>query len=99
MKFELIVEPGAEAEIAEARNWYDERSWGLGVEFVHAVDAMLVSIQQNPLKYQATFGRFRRAGLRRFPYGLIYTISENEITLVACFHGRRDPSRWHKQAP
>jgi plasmid stabilization system protein ParE len=92
MTFDLVVEPRAEAEISEARDWYDERNFGLGADFVLAVDAVLISIQQNPLKYQITFGRFRRAGLRRFPYGLIYTIANNEITVVACFHGRRNPN-------
>jgi hypothetical protein len=39
----LALEPEAEAEIAEARDWYDRRSPGLGVEFVGAVDAMLAA--------------------------------------------------------
>jgi plasmid stabilization system protein ParE len=94
---ELVFGPEAEAEIADARDWYDQRSPGLGADFVGAVDATLAAIQQNPFQYQAVMGQFRRAGLRRFPYGLIYIASEREIIVVACFHGRRNPRTWQER--
>jgi hypothetical protein len=42
VNWELILGPEAEAEIAEASDWYDRRSPGLGAEFVGAVDVTLV---------------------------------------------------------
>ncbi len=93
----LIVEPEAEAEIAEARNWYDLRSPGLGAEFVGAVDTTLAAIRQNPFQYQPVWGHFRRAGLRRFPYGLIYIVPDRQIIVVSCFHGRRNPKVWRER--
>jgi plasmid stabilization system protein ParE len=39
-------------------------------------------------------GEARRAVLRRFPYSVIYAVREDEIVVIACFHGRRDPKRW-----
>ena len=98
MNRELILGPEAEAEIAEARDWYDQRRPGLGADFVHAVDAMLVTIQHSPFQYQTVWGQFRRAGLRRFPYGLIYIASDREINVVACFHGRRNPRTWQERS-
>jgi len=50
--------------------------------------------QRNPLTYPVVFGSARRATLRRFPYSVIYEPSEDEILIVACIHGRRDPQRW-----
>jgi plasmid stabilization system protein ParE len=94
---ELILGPEAEAEIAEAGDWYDQRSPGLGADFVRAVDATLVAIQQNPFQYQTIWGQFRRAGLRRFPYSLIYMASDRQITVVSCFHGRRNPKVWQER--
>jgi toxin ParE1/3/4 len=88
---ELILGPEAEAEVAEARDWYDQRRAGLGAEFVHAVDATAAAIRQNPFQYQPIWGHFRRAGLRRFPYSLIDIASDREIAVVSCFHGRRNP--------
>ena len=97
MNRELIFEPEAEAEIGEARDWYDLRSPGLGAEFVGAVDATLAVIRQNPFQYQAVWGQFRRAGLRRFPYSLIYTVSDRQIIVMSCFHGRRNAKVWRER--
>jgi hypothetical protein len=49
---ELTLEPEVEAEIVEARDWYERRSAGRGAVFVAAVDAILTAIQQNPFQYQ-----------------------------------------------
>jgi hypothetical protein len=35
----------------------------------------------------------RRAILRRFPYLLYFGLSGDEVVLLACLHGRRDPTR------
>jgi len=90
----LVVEPEAEAEIVEAAGWYEARSPGLGSEFRRVVDGLLGTIQRNPNQYQVVFRQVRRAALRRFPYGLMYVVSEHEIIVVACIHGRRHPKRW-----
>jgi plasmid stabilization system protein ParE len=90
----LVLEPEAEAEIAEAASWYEARSAGLGPEFLRAVEDLLVAIQRNPHQYQVAFREVRRAAVRRFPYVLIYTATEQEIIVVACIHGRRSPTRW-----
>lgn len=39
----------------------------------------------------------RRALLRRFPYGLYYRIVDDQIVVVACMHGRRNPRRWQSR--
>jgi plasmid stabilization system protein ParE len=39
-------------------------------------------------------GEVRRAVLRRIPYSVIFTVREDEIVVIACFHARRDPKGW-----
>ncbi len=97
MSRELFLRAEAEAEIAEAADWYNREKPGLGVAFVLAVNATIEAIQRNPFQYQIIWRQFRRAGVPRFPYGLIYHASERDITVVACFHGRRNPSVWKKR--
>jgi plasmid stabilization system protein ParE len=97
MNRDLIVEPEAEAEIDEASRWYDAQSPGLGAEFLRAVEAALGTIARNPLQYQIIHGEVRRAGVRRFPHGLMYVVSDREIIVLACFHGRRNPRRWQER--
>lgn len=98
MSRKLIIEPEAEAEIGEARDWYEERAFGLGMDFVRAVDLSILSIQDNPFQYQIVWRRFRRAGIARFPYGLIYNVSEDAIVVLSCFHDRRNPKIWKNRA-
>jgi plasmid stabilization system protein ParE len=83
----------AEAEIAEAADWYETRGKGLGADFTRSLEATIAAIQRIPTQYQIVKGQARRAVLRRFPYSLVYKVSEHEIIVLACFHGRRDPRR------
>jgi len=93
MTYRLLVRPQAAAEPAEAVDWYEQRSKGLGSEFLRSDDAALAQIARNPLQYQVVMGQARRAPLRRFPYSLTYTVFEREVVILACFHGSRDPRR------
>jgi plasmid stabilization system protein ParE len=95
----LVLEPEAEAEIAQAAGWYEASSREVGIAFLRAVEGVLETIQQNPHQYQVIFRQVRRAPLRRFPYGLMYVASEQEIVVVACIHGRRNPKRWKGRVP
>lgn len=91
----LIVRP--EADIEEARHWYEERSPGLGAEFVRAVDACLASIERHPELYPKHHNRARRALLRRFPYAVFYVIQSESIDVAACFHTSRHPREWQSR--
>jgi toxin ParE1/3/4 len=90
----LTLEPEAETEIAEACDWYDRQIPGLGIDFIRAVESALVAIQHNPLQYQIVWEEYRRAGIARFPYGLIYRVTDRELIVISCFHGRRNPRVW-----
>ena len=48
MSRRLIVRPEAEAEMAEAFDWYEQRLPGLGSEFLLCVDAVFNAILRNP---------------------------------------------------
>ena len=89
--------PEAAAELVEAVDWYEARGRGLGAEFLRALDAAISGIQRHPLGYPSVFGNCRRALLRRFPYSVIYVVSDQEILIVACIHGRRDPALWQER--
>lgn len=48
MTRQLIIRPEAEADIAQAFDWYEARVAGLGSEFLLVLDAALSSILRNP---------------------------------------------------
>jgi plasmid stabilization system protein ParE len=97
MSVTVRFRPEAGAELLEAVEWYEGRGPGLGAEFLRSLDAAVALVQRNPLSYPLVFGNARRAVLRRFPYSLIYEPSGDDILVVACIHGRRDPKHWHKR--
>jgi plasmid stabilization system protein ParE len=91
---QLIVRAEAEAEIDEAAGWYEARSAGLGLEFLRAVDAVLSAIRRSPDQFPVVHREARRAVLRRFPYSVLFSATETEVTVHAAFHFRRDPTDW-----
>lgn len=93
----FIVRPEAEAELDEAAAWYSGRSRGLGAEFVRVVDAAFSVIQRNPLQFPQVHGEVRRVVVRRFPYTILFTASDEEIVVFSVFHSRRDPKRWQSR--
>lgn len=97
MKRSLIVRPEAEQDLAEAFEWYENQVQGLGVDFLYAVDSVFETIASNPHLYRKIYRELRRALMRRFPYGVFYLDSETTVTVIAVFHGRRDPRRWRER--
>jgi plasmid stabilization system protein ParE len=94
---QVVLRPEAEAELADAVDWYESRGKGLGADLLRSVDAVIAAIQRSPEMYPNVFATVRRAMLRRFPYSLIYVVSDDRIVILACMHGRRDPHRWRER--
>ncbi|PSB31871.1 type II toxin-antitoxin system RelE/ParE family toxin [Stenomitos frigidus] len=94
MSHGLIIRPEAELEIQDAFEWYEAQTLGLGSEFVRAVDTCLSGIGRNPLAYPIIYQQARRALVRRFPYGILYVFDQDIISVVACFHSKRNPRSW-----
>ena len=93
----LIFRPEAEAELLDARAWYEAERVGLGAIFTAAVDTTVTSILQNPLAYPRVKSDTRRALVRRFPYALYFRPIGDEIIVLAVMHGRRLPRHWRSR--
>lgn len=92
-----IFRPAAAADVEDAYRWYEAQQPGLGEEFLAAVRAILESMVANPERVPVVHRQTRRALLRRFPYGLYYRIVDDQIVVLACMHGRRNPRRWQSR--
>jgi plasmid stabilization system protein ParE len=86
--------PDANEDLREARAWYDNIRPGLGERFALAVETTVEAIAEYPLQFPVVYRSHRRAGVRRFPYGIFFEAQEHRI---ACFHGRRNPRRWQSR--
>jgi plasmid stabilization system protein ParE len=90
----LVYRPEAEQEILAAAEWYDVRGPGLAAEFLRAFDAAIASIERTPLQYAEVHPRMRSALLRRFPYRIVFSVSDEEIVVLSCTHWRQNPRQW-----
>jgi len=93
-----IFRPAAAADVEDAYRWYEYQRAGLGDEFLAAVSTGIESLVAYPERFPIVYRQTRRANLRRFPYSLFYRIIDDQIIVVACMHGRRDPRRWQSRS-
>ena len=95
----VIFTRAASAELIDAQDWYENEAPGLGRRFRQAVDAVIESMSASPRQFPVIYRNVRRALLRRFPYALMFVIDPDDtLTVIACFHGSRDPAHWQKRA-
>jgi hypothetical protein len=66
-------------ELRTIAGHYESLAFGLGSEFVSAVDEAILHIRQFPYLYPAFDGSLRRAILHRFPFGLCYQVTDSSI--------------------
>lgn len=91
MTYTLHFLPELEQDVLTGYSWYEERSRGLGEEFLRVFYASAVEISRNPLLYRKVHRDFRRCLLRRFPYALYFRIEDHEIIAFGLFHCARNP--------
>jgi toxin ParE1/3/4 len=87
----LIISREAEADLAEAKEWYERQGAGLGRRLLRCVEEALDRIRLLPESYREVVPGVRRAMVRRFPYGVYYRFEHDTITVIAIYHFKRDP--------
>lgn len=94
----MIIRPEAEADLVNARDWYERQRAGLGAEFLLCVEEVIERIGRTPEMYAVVYQDIRRALTRRFPYAIYYRVEGNEVVVVGVFHARRDPREWQARS-
>ena len=94
MKHSVSIHVAAEVEFSEAADFYDLKNPGLGNIFTDEVQRALDFISKFPDAAPIIRGKARRKPLVRFPYSLIYSVSPEEIRLLAVAHQKRRPFYW-----
>ncbi|MCE9554163.1 MAG: type II toxin-antitoxin system RelE/ParE family toxin [Planctomycetes bacterium] len=98
MKSILVVAPEAEAELAEAKSWYENLRPGLEDDFIEDIELVFVRIRRNPEFYGIICDDIRFARADRFPYGIFFRIEEASIVVLSVRHGSREP-KWRPLNP
>lgn len=84
----------AERELAEAAEYYDEESPGLGERFLEEVRHSTLLLQRYPYAAPKVLGSTRRFVLPLFSYALLYQVSDDRIRVLAVAHQKRHPRYW-----
>lgn len=92
MTFEFC--PAAEQEYLESARYFDERGEDLGDYFVRDIEATIAKILQNPFTWRKVSRHARRCLASNFPYGVIYAVENDHVTILAVAHLRRKPGYW-----
>lgn len=86
MTYPIRFLPEVEDDAIVGYSWYEEKSRGLGEEFLRIFYASATEIQRNPFLHPEVYDRFRRRLLRRFPYAIYYSIRNKRIVIFGLFH-------------
>ena len=98
MSFVVRKLPLAEQDALDAAIWYEERQTGLGEDFLDEVGRAVRTLADAALHHRIRFADVRRAPLNRFKfYGVHYIVRDDEVWILAIFHGRRHPRALRKR--
>ena len=88
------LHPEAIAEARVAYEWYAERNPSAANAFIAELDYAINQIPERPERWPLHLHGTRRFLLRRFPYSVIYRVTQAAIHVIAVAHGRRRPGYW-----
>lgn len=93
MKVGLSVAALADAE--QAADWYiDHDAWPAAQDFHEELTKAAARIGADPGLGTPARGGVRIIPIHRFPYSLVYRITEDEIRVIAVAAQRRRPGYW-----
>lgn len=78
----MIIRPEAEADLAEAFDWYEAQRTGLGDEFLLCAEEALSRINRSPAMYAIVHRETRKASVRRFPYWVYFRLVMDEPVVI-----------------
>ena len=84
----------AELELNDAIQYYEHEQAGLGVAFLAEVRRCTAAIVEYPDAGRIVSGAVRRRRCHRFPYGLLYSRTGEEIRILAVMNLKRRPNYW-----
>ncbi len=91
----VAFHPDAQQEYQAAITWYQQRSQSAAQRFVAEVDHVIDVIAAQPDRYGWYDDEFREAGLRRYPYSVVYRVEPSgDVLVVAVTHASREPGYW-----
>lgn len=93
----IELHPEAIAEASGARMWYAERSSFAADAFMAELDDAIESICKSPDRWPNYLHGTRRYLMKRFPYLVVYRVTDDKLQVIAVAHGKRKPGYWRRR--
>ena len=90
--------PAVEAELRQIRRYYEDRSPGLGTEFIGEFERQVLALAATPERWRVVTADVRRCLMRRFPYVIYFRqIDRQRLRVTVVKHQRRHPDIGHER--
>ena len=85
---------GAIADVKSAVAWYQRRNPKVALDFIEELRRATEIIREAPERWPSGENDTRRFLLWRFPFAVVYSEHQSEITIWAVAHASRRPEYW-----
>jgi len=89
--------PEALEEYESAAIYYARIDPDLQLRFIESVENSIERILESPRRSRVIDEDVRRCIANVFPYGILYTIEDDLILIVAVMHFSREPGYWKRR--
>jgi len=94
MKRQLEFHPEVTNDIKGSYLWYEDKLQGLGDRFLNELEDGYTAIQNFPDTWANFQYGFKRYILNKFPFSILYKVTDEKIVVVAVMHNSRRPNYW-----
>lgn len=86
--------PDAEEELLASIEYYEQIETGLGYDFALEIYSAIKLAVDFPYAWPSIDKEIRRVLVRRFPYGVLYSIEDKNLIVLAVMSLNREPYYW-----
>ena len=97
MVFKIIIKPILWLDLEEAITWYEKERKGLGKIFFENFEEAIERIKINPNSYLNVIPDVKRILVKKFPYKIFYTISNDMVFIIGLSHAKRSNAHVRKR--
>ncbi len=94
--YEIFLDNKARSDIQSAYDFYEEKQFGLGDQFLKRLNQAFQALELNPF-YQIRYDKVRCYPIQKFPYMLHYRLEESLVVIYGVINTSMNPKeKWIK---
>lgn len=94
---QVIYHASFNTDADAARAWYEQQRSGLAAEFELELESCMQRVMERPQTFQLVRGAMRQALLKRFPYAVVFELTDQRILVGGVFHCARNRTMWESR--